>query len=56
MWALVLGAASLAVGSLVLLEHLAAARRAAALRDRLRGLLPLAALFGLGWLAAGNAW
>ena len=43
-------------GLLWILENRAAAMRAFALRDRLRTLLLLTALFFLAWLIAGNVW
>jgi len=55
-WALLQGATFLLFGLLWVLENRAAVNKAFALRDQLRTLLLLTALFGIAWMIAGNVW
>mmetsp|Transcript_64779 Transcript_64779/g.173829 ORF Transcript_64779/g.173829 Transcript_64779/m.173829 type:complete len:249 (-) Transcript_64779:401-1147(-) len=50
------GSAFFFCGFLWVLEYLAAAMRAIALRDRIRTILLLTVMFTLAWMIAGNVW
>ena len=55
-WSLLQGATILLLGLLWLLENRAAMINAIALRDQLRTMLLVTALFGVAWMIAGNVW
>jgi len=55
-WALLQGSTFVFLGFLCSLEYLAASRKMVALRDQLRTLVLLTALFFVAWMIAGNIW
>jgi hypothetical protein len=55
-WALLQGATFFFLGLLCVIENLAASRKLITLRDQLRTLLLLTALFLVAWMIAGNVW
>jgi len=55
-WALLQGSTFVFLGFLCTLEYLAASRKMVALRDQLRTLVLLTALFFIAWMIAGNVW
>jgi hypothetical protein len=55
-WSLLQGATIFFLGLLWLLENRAAMMNAIALRDQLRTMILVTALFGIAWMIAGNVW